>query len=81
MIVGQSTSNRESAFGNQLEDQPSVKGVSVLGFRPGSTAQKACVKKDDVIIEYWGAGELTTDKLAVHRKTLYWTSWSRPLIP
>lgn len=48
----------------QSHDQLSVRGVSILGFKPNSRAREAGLINGDVIIEYDGAGNLTTDTLA-----------------
>jgi hypothetical protein len=39
------------------------KGVTILGFNPGSSAEKAGLQKGDVIIGYGGVWDLTIDKL------------------
>jgi membrane protease YdiL (CAAX protease family) len=49
---------------SQAEVHPPIKGVSILGFSPLSRAEKAGKQKSDVIVEYGGAGNLTTDRLA-----------------
>jgi hypothetical protein len=48
---------------SQAEVHPPIKGVSILGFSPQSRAEKAGMQKGDVIIEYDGEGNLTTDVL------------------
>ena len=49
----------EKQSGNYLPD----KGVLILGFSPESPAEKAGIEKGDVIVEYGGIGDLTTDAL------------------
>ncbi len=41
-----------------------IKGVSILGFRQEATAGKAGLEKGDIIVEYDGVTDLTTEKLA-----------------
>jgi hypothetical protein len=43
---------------------PAAKGVSILGFRLQSSAREAGMKKGDVIIEYDGVRNLTTETLS-----------------
>ena len=57
-------SGRGSLAKSQAEVHPPIKGVSILGFSPQSSAEKAGMQKGDVIIEYDGVGNLTTDQLA-----------------
>lgn len=49
---------------SQGQDHPLVKGVSILGLSPESVAGKAGMQKGDLIIEYHGVRNLTTDQLA-----------------
>ena len=46
-----------------IPDAASVKGVMILDFTPKSDAKKAGLTRGDIIIEYEGTGDLTTDKL------------------
>ena len=64
MITRHSKQNRESGPAKQHEDQRRTKGVSILDFHPESIAKDAGLEENDVIIEYYGVGELTSTKLA-----------------
>jgi CAAX protease family protein len=57
-------SSHRSPGKSQSQDHPLVKGVSLIGLSPESRAEKAGMQKGDVIIEYDGEGNLTTEKLA-----------------
>lgn len=48
---------------SQRQERPSVQGVKILGFRAKSGAREAGMQKDDVIIEYGGTRNLTTETL------------------
>jgi sulfatase modifying factor 1 len=53
-----------------IPDAPQVRGLRILSFSPKSDGRKAGLQKGDVIIEYHGTGELTSDKfLALTAKT------------
>jgi Zn-dependent protease len=45
------------------EPHPSSRGVSILGFETGSWARESGMAKGDIIIEYDGVRDLTTEKL------------------
>ena len=47
---------------SSVPDGPLVSGVKILSFTPKSDGEKAGLQKGDVIIEYHGAGGLTTEK-------------------
>jgi hypothetical protein len=47
----------------QSEIHPWIQGVKILGFRAESRAREAGMQEGDVIIEYDGAGNLTTGTL------------------
>ena len=47
----------------QVQDDLSSTGVSILSFKSESIARKARMQKGDVIVEYDGKRNLTTDKL------------------
>lgn len=61
--------NLQSSPDEQSEDHLLAKGVLIRGFRPGSTAQAAGMKKGDVIVKYGGIGNLTTESLAAFTAT------------
>jgi len=46
-----------------IPDTVSVRGVMILDFTPKSDAKKAGLARGDIIIEYDGTGDLTSDKL------------------
>jgi hypothetical protein len=48
---------------SQDQNDLSVTGVSILGFKSESIAREAGMQKGDVMVEYDGKGNLTTDKL------------------
>ncbi len=52
-----------SLAASKTQNPTPVKGVYVLDFSPKSAAKKAGMAKGDVIIEYNGVGQLTSDKL------------------
>ncbi|MFH1113532.1 MAG: PDZ domain-containing protein [Pseudomonadota bacterium] len=54
----------QSALEKQSGDRLLERGVLILGFSPESAAQKAGMKKGDVIVEFGGIGDLTTESLA-----------------
>ncbi len=45
-----------------VPEGPLVPGVKILSFTPKSDGEKAGLRKGDVIIEYHGMGDLTTEK-------------------
>jgi hypothetical protein len=47
----------------QIQNDLLAAGVSILGFKSGSTAGKAGMQKGDIVVEYDGKRNLTTDKL------------------
>lgn len=53
----------ESLSEGQNQRGSSLQGVRIIGFRPDSIAEKAGMRRSDVIIEYDGEGNLTTDIL------------------
>jgi hypothetical protein len=61
--------NTEDNFGltsratGHRQDDLSAAGVSILGFKSGSIAGKAGMQNGDIIVEYDGMRNLTTDKL------------------
>lgn len=52
-----------SQASNRRDDEALVRGISILGFKPESTAKKAGMQKGDVIVEYAGTRDLTIEKL------------------
>jgi hypothetical protein len=66
----------------QRQDPRQVAGVSVFGFSAESRARHAGLQKGDVIVEYDGVGDLTSDKLATlaaaaHRESRIPTAFVR----
>ncbi|MFH1114742.1 MAG: SUMF1/EgtB/PvdO family nonheme iron enzyme [Pseudomonadota bacterium] len=47
---------------SSVPEGPLVPGIRILSFTPKSDAEKAGLRKGDVIIKYHGAGDLTTEK-------------------
>lgn len=55
--------DKSDCASRQRGDKPVLTGISILGFGPDSSALAAGMEKGDLIIEYNGIGNLTTEKL------------------
>jgi hypothetical protein len=64
MLSASDNSDNTPRAPSQREAHPAAKGVSILGFRPGSAAREVGMKKGDVIVEYDGQRDLTTEVLS-----------------
>jgi hypothetical protein len=58
------TTNQQSEPKPRSDNHLSAKGVSILEFRPESTARKAGMQKGDVIIEYASERDVTIEHLS-----------------